>query len=277
MVAFPHCKINLGLRINGKRADGYHDLETVFYPVKALTDALEVLPTAGTPTVELTCTGLPVQGPVADNLCVKAWHLLKADYPQLPPVHIHLHKVIPMGAGLGGGSSDAAFMLQLLNNRYQLQLGEEKLSALCAQLGSDCAFFAQQKPCLGKGRGELLHPINLDLSAYQIVLVYPGIHVNTGWAFSSLVRSSMSPTTPSVLDAVNQPIHTWRETLVNDFEATVFAAHPELGQIKASLYEQGALYASMSGSGSTVYGLFRPHQPLAFNFPAHYFMKVAHL
>jgi 4-diphosphocytidyl-2-C-methyl-D-erythritol kinase len=272
MVAFPHCKINLGLRIKGKRADGFHELETIFYPIKGLTDLLEVLPDATLSAVDFVCTGLPVQGPASDNLCVKAWHLLKADYPQLPPVRMHLHKVIPMGAGLGGGSSDAVFTLQLLNNKLRLQLGQEKLLDYAARLGSDCAFFVHQQPCVGTGRGELLQPIQLDLSAYQLALVYPGIHVNTGWAFSQITPR---PTDVPLAQIIQRPISTWRETLINDFEAPVFAAHPELAHIKSDFYYQGALYAAMSGSGSTIFGLFPQEQRLAFDkFPEDYFVRV---
>ena len=205
MVVFPHCKINLGLHILGKRADGFHNLETVFYPVMGLTDILELIPDTTLSTNDIVCSGLPIQGDAANNLCLKAWQLLQADYPDLPPVHLHLHKVIPMGAGLGGGSSDGMFALQLLNIKLKLQLDRQQLLQYAAQLGSDCAFFAHKKPCLGTGRGEILQPIELSLSPYQLVLVHPGIHVNTAWAFSQLAGLAPLPiTSPSPISSNNQ-------------------------------------------------------------------------
>lgn len=287
MVVFPHCKINLGLRILGKRADGFHDLETVFYPVYGLTDILEIIPNTTLSTNDFVCSGLPIQGDAANNLCLKAWHLLHADYPNLPPVSMHLHKVIPMGAGLGGGSSDGMFALQLLNIKLRLQLDRQQLLSYAAKLGSDCAFFAHKKPCLGSGRGEILQPIELDLSPYQLILVHPGIHINTAWAFSALVGVSTDQQTAMVrvptdhpnhqkpiAQIIQQPIATWRAELHNDFEQPVFEAHPEMADIKAQLYQSQALYAAMSGSGSTVFGIFSKEQTPKFEFPAHYFVKT---
>lgn len=249
MIVFPNCKINLGLHITGRRADGFHDLETVFYPLP-VTDALEVISPGA---MQFTSSGITIPGTVADNLCLQAFQLLQQDFPQLQPVNIHLHKHIPIGAGLGGGSADAAFMLQLLNNKFQLGLTEEQLMAYAARLGSDCAFFIPNRPCYATGRGEILEPLDLDLSGYSFLLVHPGIHVNTGWAFKQL-----TPQVPahSLREMIQLPVADWRAVITNDFEAPVFSAHPVLATIKTTMYENGAVYASMSGSGSAVVGIF---------------------
>jgi 4-diphosphocytidyl-2-C-methyl-D-erythritol kinase len=252
MIVFPNCKINLGLHVLNKREDGFHNLETVFYPLP-FKDALESITSSNT-EIEFTGTGLAVDGSTADNLCVKAYHLLKKDFPQLTSIKIHLHKAIPMGAGLGGGSADAAFMLKMLNEKFKLNLSTAKLLNYALQLGSDCPFFIINKPCFATGRGEILEEINIDLSAYKIVLINPGIHINTGWAFSNI-----TPALPekSLNEIIQQPIHTWKEDLKNDFETPVFAAHPAIKEIKDTLFAQGAVYAAMSGSGSTVFGIFK--------------------
>ncbi|MFY0255576.1 4-(cytidine 5'-diphospho)-2-C-methyl-D-erythritol kinase [Chitinophaga sp. 30R24] len=249
MVVFPNCKINLGLHVTRKRPDGFHDLETVFYPFP-VTDALEVLTH---PSLQFASSGIDVPGDATDNLCLKAFHLLQRDFPQLTPVNIHLHKHIPIGAGLGGGSADAAFMLQLLNQKFQLGLSEAALIDYAAQLGSDCPFFILNQPCYATGRGEIMEPIQLDLSAWSFVLVHPGIHVNTGWAFKQL-----TPQAPvhSLTEMIQLPVAEWKEVIRNDFEAPVFRAHPVIGAIKDQLYTAGAVYAAMSGSGSAVFGIF---------------------
>lgn len=279
MVLFPNCKINLGLNILSKRTDGYHDLETVFYPV-SLNDALEILPQKNgissqpeapdnqQPT--LTVTGLPVAGATQDNLCLKAWQLLKKDFPNLPAVNMHLHKAIPMGAGLGGGSADGAYTLLLLNRKFKLDLSKEQLVSYALQLGSDCPFFIYNEPCLGFGRGEILQPVTVDLSAYKIIIVNPRIHINTGWAFSQL-----TPGEPEhrIADIIAQPIDTWKKYLINDFEAPVLQNHPELREIKDKFYGSGAIYASMSGSGSSFFGIFSCNTTVNFTFPDHYFFK----
>ena len=276
MVIFPNCKINLGLNVIRRRADGFHDLETVFYPVP-LRDALEIQKsevksqnTEGETATGITVTGLPVAGNADQNLCIKAWQLLQKDFHQLPPVHIHLHKTIPMGAGLGGGSADGAFTLLLLNQKFQLGLSEAQLIAYALQLGSDCPFFIVNQPCLGLGRGEILQPVTVNLSAYKIILVNPRIHINTGWAFSQI-----TPAAPKnrVQDVIAQPLDTWRDLLINDFEAAVLAQHPETRDIKDQLYDSGAVYASMSGSGSSFFGIFECNKPVKVTFPAHYFFK----
>ncbi|RFS19141.1 4-(cytidine 5'-diphospho)-2-C-methyl-D-erythritol kinase [Chitinophaga silvatica] len=249
MIVFPNCKINLGLHILRKRSDGFHDLETIFYPIP-VTDALEVI---SSQELHFESSGISVPGKLADNLCLRAYQLLRHDYPTLPSVSIHLHKHIPIGAGLGGGSSDAAFMLQLLNTKYQLNLTASALIAYAAQLGSDCPFFISNEPCFATGRGEIMEPLQLDLSAYSFLLVHPGIHVNTGWAFQQL-----SPQVParSLKEVIELPVAEWKAVLSNDFEKPVFGQHPVLGTIKERMYENGAIYAAMSGSGSAVYGIF---------------------
>ncbi len=269
MLAFPNCKINLGLHILNKREDGFHNLETVFYPV-SIKDALEVIAVNDT-ELHFTQTGLTVDGNKADNICVKAYQLLKKDFPQLPAAKIHLHKTIPMGAGLGGGSADGAFTLQLLNTKFQLQLTQQQLINYALQLGSDCPFFIINKPCFATGRGEILEPVTLDLSTYKIAIVNPGIHVNTGWAFSQL-----APATPakSIKQIIAQPVQTWKHELKNDFEDAVFAAHPLIKSIKETLYNEGAVYAAMSGSGSTVFGIFSEEISLKPFTEKGYFTKL---
>lgn len=271
MISFPNCKINLGLHILNKRDDGFHNLETVFYPV-ALKDALELIPhTNNDAEVQFTGTGLAVNGNTADNLCVKAYHLLKQDFPQLPPVRMHLHKTIPMGAGLGGGSADASFMLNMLNERFRLNLSTSQLVNYALPLGSDCPFFIINKPCFATGRGEVLEEVSIDLSAYKIVLINPGIHINTGRAFSNI-----TPALPerSVKEIVQQPVETWKAELKNDFEAPVFSAHPQVREIKESLYQHGAVYAAMSGSGSTLFGIFKRAAEPVLPKDSNYFIKI---
>ena len=249
MILFPNCKINLGLHIIGKRPDGFHDLETVFYPLP-VNDALEAITHS---TLQFRSSGTPVPGDAADNLCLRAFRLLQQDFPQVQPVNIHLHKNIPIGAGLGGGSADAAFMLLLLNAKFQLELDETALRNYAAQLGSDCPFFIINKSCYATGRGEMMEPLPLALSGYSFMLVHPGIHVNTAWAFKQL-----TPKAPAhaLKDVILLPVEEWKKMMVNDFEAPVFAAHPVLATIKKQLYDAGAVYAAMSGSGSAILGIF---------------------
>jgi 4-diphosphocytidyl-2-C-methyl-D-erythritol kinase len=277
MVSFPNCKINLGLNIIRKREDGFHDLETVFYPIQ-IKDALEITtlhqnssnlpPVINQLSSVISTTGLPVDGDAGNNLCIKAWQLLRQDFPQLPPIHIHLHKAIPMGAGLGGGSADGAFTLLLLNQKFQLGLSTEQLIAYSLTLGSDCPFFIGNQPCLGTGRGEKLQPVALNLSAYKIIIVNPRIHINTGWAFSHITPALPEKRVP---DVIAQPLDTWKESLINDFEAPVLEHYPEIRDIKNKLYNSGAVYAAMSGSGSSFFGIFECNKPVNITFPAHYF------
>ncbi|HUR66782.1 MAG TPA: 4-(cytidine 5'-diphospho)-2-C-methyl-D-erythritol kinase [Chitinophagaceae bacterium] len=272
MIVFPNCKINLGLHILGKRSDGYHDLETVFYPLR-LTDALEITTLHSqerSSSFPFTLSGTDVKGHPTSNLCVRAYKLLKKDFPDLPKVKMHLHKVIPSGAGLGGGSADAAFTLQLLNKMFHLGLSKEKLMDYASELGSDCPFFLINKPCHATGRGEVLEELELDISAYTIVVINPGIHIDTGLAFLNL-----TPAIPdhSIKEIIQRPLVRWKDELKNDFEKIIFPKYPEIVEIKDYLYSAGAEYASMSGSGSTVFGIFKPKEDLQLSFPPHYFVR----
>lgn len=273
MIVYPNCKINLGLRILEKRTDGYHNLETIFYPIP-LSDILEIIENPdpeNSPNFPLSTSGLPIQGTPSSNLCVKAYKLLKKDFPKLPWVRVHIHKVIPIGAGLGGGSSNGAFALTTYNQVFNLNISAEKLAEYAAELGSDCPFFISNKPSYAKGRGELLEPIQLDLSAYTFVVVNPGIYINTGDAFRDI-----KPAFPekSLTEIIKAPLERWKDELVNDFEIPIFKKYPEIAAIKDDLYVAGALYASMSGSGSTVFGIFRKDKPLTLPFPSSYFVRV---
>lgn len=208
--------------------------------------------------IEFSSSGIAIPGDPSSNLCIKAYNLLKQDYPSLPGVKMHLHKTIPMGAGLGGGSSDGAFALKLLNEKFNLGLSTEKMIGYALSLGSDCPFFIINKPCIAKGRGEMLTVIDLDLSGYYILVVNPSIHVSTAMAFSHI---QPSPLPAPIEDLVGLPIDQWRYKLMNQFEEPVFRLFPELSDIKDTLYKEGAVYASMSGSGSSIYGLFK-EEPL---------------
>lgn len=256
MINFPIAKINLGLNVVSKRDDGYHNLETVFYPVP-IKDALEVYPMDDAFPSDVRCdlkvTNVNIEGDEQRNLVVRAYNLLAADYC-LPRVHTHLYKNIPTQAGMGGGSSDCAYMIRLLNEQFSLGMSDEKMMEYAARLGADCAFFIRSCPAYAEGIGEKLTPIDLNLGDYKMLVVKPDIPVSTKEAFSLI-----TPKKPvkNCLDVVRQPIETWKEELVNDFEYSVFAIHPEIGQLKQCMYDHGAVYASMSGSGSSVFGLFR--------------------
>ena len=253
-----------------KREDGFHNLETVFYPL-SLQDGLEIIHQTKQNTSEINITGLPVDGNKQDNICIKAYLLLKADFPQLPPVSIHLHKGIPLGAGLGGGSSDGAFTLMLLNKKFNLQLREDQLIQYAIQLGSDCPFFVINKPAYATGRGEQLTPISLNLSSYQLVLVNPKIHVNTGWAFTHI---QIPTNRKRIKEVIFYPVEEWKDNLTNDFEPPVFKKYPEIEAIKKALYNEGATYAAMTGSGSSVFALFHKSITPQAHFPPHYFIKI---
>lgn len=259
MITFPCAKINLGLNIVSKRPDGYHNLETVFYPIP-LTDALEIkymdekFPSES--PCDLKITGKDVDCNEEDNLVIKAYQLLAADF-QLPRVHAHLVKRIPTQAGLGGGSSDAAYMIRLLDERFRLNIGIPEMERYAAKLGADCAFFITADPSYAEGIGDVLMPVDVPgagLGGYYLAVVKPSVAVSTRDAYAAIV-----PKTPAKCcrDIVRQPIETWKDELVNDFEAPIFAMHPELAAIKQSLYDAGAVYAAMSGSGSALFGIFR--------------------
>jgi 4-diphosphocytidyl-2-C-methyl-D-erythritol kinase len=255
MICFPNAKINLGLNVVGKRPDGYHNIETVFYPIP-VRDALEVVEAD---TFSFLQTGIPVDAPVAENLVVKAMNLLKAYYP-LPPLEVHLQKVIPFGAGLGGGSSDAAFMLKLLNDFLQLDIPVERLEEMASVLGADCPFFIRNTPVFATGTGNLFEPVSLSLRGYSLCLVTPGIAVSTPDAYAMI-----TPKQPvkSLKEIIKTPVSEWKHTMVNDFEESVFTKYPLIKEIKEELYEAGAVYASMSGSGSSVFGLFDSYERIS--------------
>jgi 4-diphosphocytidyl-2-C-methyl-D-erythritol kinase len=249
MVTFPPCKINLGLKVIRKRHDGYHDIETCFYPVP-WTDVLEVIIAD---TFSFTASGNSIPGDEASNLCIKAYELLRRDF-NLSPVAIYLHKIIPTGAGLGGGSSDGAHTLRLLNQVFDLKLTRAMLKAYALQLGSDCPFFIEDKPMLGSGRGEVLTDISVDLSGKFFVLIKPDVHVSTAEAYEGVTPT---PSSVSVKDSIEKmPITQWKDHLKNDFEESVFQKYPVIKDIQDRLYQQGAMYASMSGSGSALFGIF---------------------
>ena len=268
MIAFPNCKINLGLNILRKKEDGYHDLETFFFPIP-IHDALEILPSEDSKT-HMISSGIDT-GKVENNICLKAYHLLEKDYPQLPEVNIHLHKAIPLGSGMGGGSADGAFTLQLLNKKFNLNISQQRISSYALELGSDCPFFIINKPALASERGETLTPLDFSLNNYKIVIINPGIHVSTTEAFKNIIPAMPSK---SIKEIIQQPISTWKNDLVNDFEKPIFIKHPEIKEIKDSLYSEGAVYASMSGSGSSVFGIFDKEAEPANDSPKNYFYKI---
>lgn len=248
MLTFPPCKINLGLNVLRRRPDGYHDIETCFYPVP-LTDILEIVPATA---LSFTSSGTPIPGDEQNNLCLKAYRLLCTEVP-LPAVHIHLHKIIPTGAGLGGGSSDAAHTLRLLNTLFDCGLDKGRLRKLAAELGSDCSFFVGDEPMTGSGRGEILEPASVSLKGKYLVLLNPGLHVSTAEAYAGIAAG---PAPLPLQHVLSRPLDSWRTLLQNDFEISLFAKFPLIASLKDALYGLGAVYASMSGSGSSVYGIF---------------------
>lgn len=250
MITYPNPKINIGLNILRKRDDGYHDIDTLMVPYDGMHDVLEIVPAD---ELQMTLYGIEVDGDPMDNLCVRAWRLLVAECG-IPPVAIYLHKGIPSGAGLGGGSADASFTLLMLNEIFSLGLPQERLEQMAATLGSDCPFFICNRAMLCRGRGELMTPCEPDLSPYRIELTIPPVHVSTREAYAG-VRPSL-PEIP-LEEALARPLAEWRDTVRNDFESSVFAAHPEIAAAKEEMYSRGAVYASMSGSGSSVFGIFR--------------------
>lgn len=254
MVVFPNAKINLGLQITGKRSDGYHDISTVMVPIPWY-DILECVPSDKKTSFQ--SSGLHIPGPSTENLCLRAYELLRKDY-DLPPVQIHLHKVIPFGAGLGGGSADAAFMLRMLSEEFQLFLNDEILEIYASQLGSDCAFFVKNKPALAEGRGELLSDIGINLKGYKMVVIYPQIAVSTADAYR---YCKPEPNRQNLREILALPISAWKDHLHNQFEESVFSMYPVLKELKDQFYKAGAIYAAMSGSGSALFGLFEKDAP----------------
>ncbi|GGZ28543.1 4-diphosphocytidyl-2-C-methyl-D-erythritol kinase [Echinicola pacifica] len=268
MLLFPNAKINLGLYITEKRKDGYHNLITCMIPIP-LTDALEIIPADKT---SFKNTGILIPGNEKDNLILKALKLLRKDFNDLPNIQIHLHKTIPMGAGLGGGSADGAFAISMMNSMFDLHLEDWFLEDYAAELGSDCPFFIENKPKIATGRGEILEDLSIDLSDCHLVLINPAIHIGTKEAYAGV--SPAAPTYDIRETLADRKL--WKERLSNDFETSIFPKHPEIAEVKEQLYTSGAFYASMSGSGSTVFGLF-DHAPKLLDYPEHYFTYSAPL
>lgn len=254
MIIFPNAKINIGLNIVEKRSDGFHNIETIFYPVK-IHDSLEIIESSET---EFFAHGINIPGNTTDNICLKAYELIKKDI-NLPHVHIHLLKNIPVGAGLGGGSADGAFMIKLLNQKFELGLTIEQMQRYARQLGSDCAFFIENTPVFAVGKGDEFLSQELNLEKYYIVLIKPDIHVSTIDAYGGCIPGKPAA---SLQLLANLPVSEWKNTIKNDFEKTVFKKYPSIQKIKEDLYEAGALYASMSGSGSSVFGIFEKETSL---------------
>lgn len=268
MIYFPNCKINIGLNVVEKRGDGFHNIETILYPVE-INDILEIRPKANGKT-SISVSGIPFEnGASADNLCVKAYNLLKKDYPNMPEVEIALHKVIPLQAGLGGGSSDAAYTLQLLNYLFELNLSLVQLDAYAKKLGSDCAFFIYNVPAFAFEKGDMLAPTTLSLRGKTILIIKPDIGISTAEAYAGIVPKRNEYDLLNVVES--RPIHSWKHLIKNDFEQHLFKKHTELRVIKDKLYDIGALYAQMSGSGSTIYGIFdkdlTEDEIKTFNYP----------
>lgn len=285
MICFPNAKINLGLNITEKRPDGFHNIETVFYPI-GWNDALEVIVSDSASVLDsartdkhsviaqtdkhsdtknefnLHLSGLPISGNIEDNLLYKAYQIIKQT-KALPPIDVYLHKNLPMGAGLGGGSADAAFFINLLNEQFELNLTEEKRINIARQLGSDCAFFINNKPLFATEKGDVFSSISVDLSAYYGVVVYPNVHSNTKEAYSLVKPKQPQQSIPEILKL---PIEQWKDLLVNDFEESIFSKYPIVKEVKETLYQKGALYACMSGSGSAVFGLFKNEVDLSSVF-----------
>lgn len=256
MITYPNCKINLGLHVVGRRQDGYHDLETIFLPVHDLTDKLEI---EESKTLTMAQDGIALDNAPDDNLCMKAYRLLQQEFG-IPPVSIRLKKGIPFGAGLGGGSSDAAFTLKMINETFALGLSIGQLERYAARLGADCAFFIQNRPAYATGIGDRLEPIECRMVSgeWRVVIEIPdGEHVSTKEAYGGLHRDLFGQPRPDLREAIKQPIERWRDLIVNDFEASVFPAHPAIATLKEDMYARGALYASMTGSGAAVFGIFQ--------------------
>lgn len=264
MITFPNAKINIGLNIVEKRNDGYHNIESVFCPVPFLKDALEVVENReNDEVISFSSSGIAIPGDVSDNLCSKAYYLIKADYP-LPNLKIHLHKLIPIGAGLGGGSADAAFFIRLVNEKFDLHLSIEQMLRYAEKLGSDCAFFIKNEPMYAEEVGNVFTPIELSLKGLYLTLIHPNIHVNTAKAYQSV--TSQKAQRSLFRDVHELPIENWKEYIHNQFEDSVFVEHPEIKVIKEKLYSSGAIYSAMSGSGSAVYGIFKKPTDLKKTF-----------
>ncbi len=271
MIVFPNAKINLGLYITKKRQDGYHDLETFFYPVRGLNDVLEIVVNKEDTTDSFNISGIKLEGITEDNIVLGALHLMRQTH-KIPPLRIHLHKTIPAGAGLGGGSADAAFMLKALNGLFQLKIKNQELEIMAGKLGADCAFFIGNVPSLASGIGNVLTPIPLRLKNHWLLVVVPPIHISTAQAYQSVTpQKPENPLKKGLLSAKTE----WAGLIKNDFENPLFKVYPELLEIKNKMYAQGAFYAALSGSGSALFGLFKeePH----IQWPEEFFVYKGHL
>lgn len=249
MIAFANCKINLGLKIHSKRVDGYHNLETIFLPV-AWYDIIEIIPSKK--SNHFSFSGIPINDTLSNNTCYKAYQLVKQRY-DIPDIRFHLHKTIPFGAGLGGGSSDAAFTLKILNSLFNLELNSTELKQMAASIGADCPFFIDNIPSIARGIGELLQPININLNDYYIVIAKPDFAISTKEAYQNVKPNAHFT---SLSEQVVLPIDNWKNSIHNDFEQALHDKYPKIEEIKQWFYENGAIYASLSGSGSAVYGIF---------------------
>lgn len=271
MIQYTNCKINIGLHILSRRDDGYHDIETLFYPVRFMNDAVEVL-FSDDESDHVYVTGLAIDEPMEKNLCYKAVQLLRQKYT-FPPVSVHLHKIVPMGAGLGGGSADATATLVLINRLFELGITNQQLLRYSARLGSDCAFFVSSTPQLGEGRGEVLSPVNVDLTGKYLMIVKPDIHVSTAEAYQRVKPNSQRI---SLSKLAELPLEEWKDVVVNDFEESIFKTYPQIAILKEQLYQHGAVYAQMSGSGAACYGIF-DRQPEKIEVPKEWDVFVGEL
>ncbi len=265
MIFFSNAKINIGLNIVSKRDDGFHNIETIIYPI-GLSDVIEINTSE---KFELINTGIAVNNKIENNLCYKAYNLLQQKH-DLPPVKIHLQKIVPFGAGLGGGSSNASFVLKAANELFGLQLSNEKLKTYASQIGSDCTFFIENKPAIATQKGDILESIDLNLSEYTIVIIYPNIIVNTALAYKN-ISSKISDI--SLKESIKLPVNKWKDKIKNDFEKNIFKQYPVIKNIKEKLYKKGAAYASLSGSGSSVYGIFEKYINLKSEFNDFFYWK----
>ncbi len=268
MLIYSNAKINIGLNIVEKRNDGFHNIETVFFPI-GMRDAIEIANSKSEAPYTLSASGIPINIDAKDNIVVKAYELIRAKY-DFPTQDIHLHKSIPFGAGLGGGSANAAFIIKLLNQKFNLGMSSEEMENEVKKLGSDCAFFIKNEPAFAIEKGDKMNSIDLDLSGYHILLIKPDVHISTPEAYANI-----KPHKPekSLKELIKQPIETWRATVKNDFEDSIFPIHPQLAKIKNELYEQGAIYAAMSGSGSSMFGLFKDEPNISPQWRKHFCWK----
>ncbi|MDQ3191453.1 MAG: 4-(cytidine 5'-diphospho)-2-C-methyl-D-erythritol kinase [Bacteroidota bacterium] len=267
MIVFPNAKINIGLHIVEKREDGFHNIETMFYPI-GLSDVLEVIENKNPKgnSVEFSTSGIDIPGKAEENICIKIFEKIKQDY-DLPAIKIHLHKIIPIGAGLGGGSSDAAFFIKAIDSLFKLELSEDKKFLYSEFAGSDCSFFIKNKTAFAEGKGEIILPLPIDLNDYYLVLLNPQIHISTAEAYSGVTTAIPQKSLKELIAETS--IENWRGVIKNDFEKHIFKKHPVLNDIKENLYSSNAVYASMSGSGSSMYGIFRNKPELKSELKKH--------